>query len=90
MDKRGLRDARSEVLLICVKYEISCLILDAKSSGRQEYLNMDRQFSFFQYDPRGCQNIYKLWKCDVPGQKNEEEEVLLPAVAQQMCGMNIH
>lgn len=42
MDKRGLRDARSEVLLICVKYEISCLILDAKSSGRQEYLNMDR------------------------------------------------
>lgn len=65
MDKCELRDARSEVLLICVKYEINCLILDAKSSGRQEHLNMDRYFSVFQYHPRGCQNIYKLWKCGV-------------------------
>jgi len=60
MDKYGLRDARCKALLICVKYEINCFILDAKSPCIKQCEYGKTLFPVFQCHPCGFQNISEL------------------------------
>lgn len=46
-----------KALLICVKYEISCLILDGKSPGIKQCAYEKILFPVFQYLPCDCQNV---------------------------------
>lgn len=68
MNKHGLRDARSKTLVNCVNYEISCLMLDAKSSGIKKCEYGKKLPLFFNINPvvakiyMNCRNFMQPFK----------------------------